>query len=449
VLKHGSVILVLTALLMLPATRNVPSGPYLYDEADYMYAASLGLLANYLDAPTLPLGRFARAGALGETRLRLSELIRSSNDVVFYRHWHGPLYLYLLVPVSKLGLNERATRFLMYGMSLITLATIYFGCLWLIPGPRGTFAATAAGLLFATSGAVAGSTELAPHHLFALISICCLIFLTKSRDAGRRTHWYAAVVAAALGFCTLEIGFVLILTLLVSGYEERRRISVPRSCLVFFTTVFVVWPAAIYKLSFVKGYLFMAYLALFRKSPWGNEGFLETWQERIVSSPLEWGAVLASVIIYFRAGGERRLSFPLVVYAVLMVAATARILTSTRRYELLFMPALGIFAALALARFCGGLSRRSVMAAMALFFGLFAVNEYRLCTRNNNPDPRAVAVLNYIRQSGLQDRPLLVPQVDLPMIHYYFPRAHLRGYYGVPAGSDPGAGGILRLDSLR
>jgi hypothetical protein len=38
-------------------------------------------------------------------------------------------------------------------------------------------------------------------------------------------------------------------------------------------------------------------------------------------------------------------------------------------------------------------------------------------------------VLEHIRQAKLTDKNLLVPQSDLPMIHYYFPAARLRGYY--------------------
>jgi len=75
--------------------------------------------------------------------------------------------------------------------------------------------------------------------------------------------WYAAVVAGGLACCTLEIGFVLISTLLVHGYTLRDRIEVSPSLALLAVTVVAVWPAAVFKLSLVKGYVFMAYLALF------------------------------------------------------------------------------------------------------------------------------------------------------------------------------------------
>jgi hypothetical protein len=62
--------------------------------------------------------------------------------------------------------------------------------------------------------------------------------------------------------------------------------------------------------------------------------------------------------------------------------------------------------------------------------------------RNRNPDPRPPAVLNSISENRLEEKTLLVPQEELPMIHYYFPRTHLRAYYdSIPAPS--GIDGIL------
>ena len=438
-MRHVPAILILLALLLFPMAPNVAPDPYVYDEADYMYAASLGFAANYTDTPTLPIADFVRTGLArgrdASQRQALSEQIRASNDVVFYRHWHGPLYLYLLIPVSRLGLSEREGRTVMLAIPALTLAAIYFGCLSIIPGRAGTFAALTGSLLFLSASSVTGSTELAPHHLFALLSVGFLFLLAKFVAGGLRIYWYAAVVAAGLAFCTLEVAFVLIITLAICAFVECRRLEVgwrlgARSIALFVATVLVVWPAAIYKTSFVKGYLFMAYLALFRKSPWGNKGFFEVWGHRVLDSPLEWIAILAGLFLYFRKSGEntKHITYPMLVYATLMVAATARVLTSSARYSLLFMPALDIFAALTLVPFLMPAPRRVVYAALALFCGFFGFDEYRLFNRNHNQDPRPPAVLNYIRDNRLQENTLLVPREDLPMIHYYFPQTHLHGY---------------------
>src|SRR5271156_4628111 len=206
-MRHVPAVTALLALLLIQMARNVAPDPYVYDEADYMYAASLGFLANYTDTPTLPIADFVRTGlARGRDpsqRHALSEQIRASDDVVFYRHWHGPIYLYFLIPISRLGLSEIQVRTMMLAIPALTLAVIYCGCLWLIPGRLGTFAALTGGLLFVSSNSVIGSTELASHQLFALFSIAFLFLLLKFIASRQDRYWYAAVIITGLAFCTL------------------------------------------------------------------------------------------------------------------------------------------------------------------------------------------------------------------------------------------------------
>jgi hypothetical protein len=443
--RHIPAILILLALLLFLMARNVAPDPYVYDEADYMYAASLGFGANYTDSPTLPIADFFRTGLeRGKDpaeRQLLSEQIRGSDDVVFYRHWHGPLYLYALLPISRLALTERHVRMVMLAIPALTLVTLYCGCLWLIPGRTGTVAAIASGVLFISSSAVTDSTELAPHQLFALLSVVFLFVLSKFIVTGRRTYWYGAVVTAGLAFCTLEVAFVLTGTLLICAYAERRRLQTgwrlaASSLAVFAVTVLAVWPAALYKLSFVKGYLFMAYLGLFRNAPWGNEGSLDVWRHRLLDSPLEWAAIAVSLYLFFRKSNPRQ-TYPVLVYVLLMLVVTTRVVTGSTRYSLLFMPTLDIFAALTLASFLAAASVRTLSAALVPFCALLGIDEYREFTRGHTQDPRPPAVLNYIRTNRLDQATLVVPQDDLPMIHFYFPRMHLHGY----RGDDPGVSG--------
>ncbi len=51
----------------------------------------------------------------------------SGNDVLFYRHFHGPLFHYLLIPVSRLGWSERGIRTAMLAIPCASLAVVYFG----------------------------------------------------------------------------------------------------------------------------------------------------------------------------------------------------------------------------------------------------------------------------------------------------------------------------------
>ncbi|HLK20395.1 MAG TPA: hypothetical protein VKT81_15675 [Bryobacteraceae bacterium] len=435
-MKHILAILILVAALLLLMIRNVAPDPYVYDEADYMYAASLGFAANYTDSPTLPLSEFVRTGLergrVTTEHQSLSEQIRASDDIVFYRHWHGPLYLDLLLPVSRLGLSERQTRTAMLAVPALTLVILYCGCLWLMRGRVGTFAALIAAALFLSSSAATDSTELAPHQLFALLSVVFLFLLLKFLDTKLRIYWFGSVIAAGLAFCTLEVAFVLIGTLAVCAYVGRRPLQIDLRLIgtslgLFAGTVLIVWPAAIYKLSFVKAYLFMAYLGLFRKSPWGNEAIFDVWRHRVLDSPLEWFAVAFSLILFFRKSGGRP-AYPALVSVLLMLATTARVVTSSTRYSLLFMPALDIFAALTLAPWLAASRGRTVFAAALVSCGLLGMDEYREFTRSHDQDPRPPAVLTAIREHRLENETLAVPQEELPMIHFYFPRMHLRGY---------------------
>ena len=440
-MKHLLAAAALVALLLFLIERNPSPDPYTYDEADYMYAATLGYFANWTDSPTLSLPDFLRIGlgrgqpAVG--RRELSEFIRQSNDVLFYRHWHGPLYHFILIPVSRLGLNERGVRGAMLVIPALTLLVIYFGSLWLIPGPPGFLAAILGSLLFLSSFTVLRSTELAPHQLFALGYVGCLIFLAKTLTSGRRSHWYAAVVMAALTFCTLEVAFVAVLTLAICGYMERDPLKagwrfVAGSLALFIATVLLVWPAAIVKLTFVKSYLFMAYLSLLRHSSWGNIGLLGTWRNRFINSPLEWIVIACALALFLRRPFQKtnRLAYPILIYSILMLAATVSVLSDSARYSLPFMPALDLFAAVTLAPFLSSFRRPVALGVSGLLVaGLFGSALYQVSKYPPQPDPRAFAVLQQIRQADLAGKALLVPQTDLPMIHYYFPAMRLRGYY--------------------
>jgi len=197
------------------------------------------------------------------------------------------------------------------------------------------------------------STELAPHQPFVCCYLICLILLAKTLATGKRLYFYSAVVAAALNCCVLEVGFVTVATVIGCGYLERERLGADwsfagRALLAFVATVLVVWPGALLKLSFVKGYAFMAYISLFRKSPWGQEGLLQTWEKRVLSSPMEWliiaAALLAWIFLRERFPGDRRIMYPFLIFGALMLAMTLRVTTGAPRYALVFEPSLDVLA---------------------------------------------------------------------------------------------------------
>ena len=441
-MRHVLIVLVFVALLMILAWRVALDSPYVYDEADYMYATKLGLVANYTDTPTVPIVEFLRIGLSrgkdSRQSSQLSELIRGANDVVFYRHWHGPLYFYWLMLTSHLGLDEHRMRLFTLVFPICSLLVIYLGCIWIFGETQGTWAAVLGSVLFVWSVPTVRSTELAPHQAFVCCFLSCLILLSKTVATGNRPYFYWAVVAAALSCCLLEVGFVVVATVIMCGYLERRSLRTDRalairSLLAFVATVLVVWPGAIVKLSFVKGYLFMTYLALFRKSPWGPEGFVETWEKRMFSSPVEWLIIGLSILTWTfsrRLEDNRRVLYPFFVYGALMLAATMRVTTGTPRYALPFQPAFDVLAGCILAAYLVRFRRPATAYALAAILGLVLFTETWVNLKRHPvvPDSRLSSLLVYVRENHLESSRMLVPQADVPTLHYYFPNLHLRGY---------------------
>jgi hypothetical protein len=434
-IKHAAILSGLIVVFLFLVRPSVIWGQYTYDEADYLYAVSLGPQANWLDSPTLPLPEFLKIG-LGRGRDKsqrsdLSELIRNTNDVVFYRHWHGPLYIDWLTLLKPFAWDEQSMRALNYALAIATALLMYFGALWLLPKPADQLAATLAAMVYLWSFPVINSPELAPHELFVLCVVAALLLLASQR------HWYAAIVATALAACTLEVAFALVATLLICGHLIREQLQpslsfAVKSAAAFLISILIVWPAAIFKLSFIKAYLFMAYLAMFRKNAWGSDVTVwQTWLLRFQTSPIPWIMLAFSILlIAMRRVPWSPILMPFAIYGVSMFLAILRVNTQTPRYILPLWPAIVLFAAFTTAIWLVNFPPAVRYTGVGLIAAAMFVTSYNvLQERHPIHDPRAYALLDMIRQKHLTDKRLLVPASDLPMIHYYFPRTHLKPYH--------------------
>lgn len=418
--------IVLLFVFFLLARRQVFTWPYYYDEADYMYAVSLGFDANFVDKPSQSLAEYVRAGWGTARRSDLSREIRREGDVNFYRHWHGPLYFYWLLALTPFHLDEPATRSWSYVFPVLTFLFIYFGCIWLAPGREGFLAGVLGGAFYLWSYATVRTNEIAPHALFVLCYVAALIFLMKWRATGMARYGYASVVASACAFCTLEVAFVLVAVLLACAGKWRGK-----AVALFAGAVLLLWPGAALRLSFVKAYLFMAFLAFNRSSPWGRVSLVETWRLRFTESPVEWLCAAAAMVAYFRFcdSATRRRLFPVLLYACVMFLVVLRVATDTPRYLLPFLPAFHLFAGFVFA---------SILKNRKAWFQASAAGAVCLLTLWNTtsqirahpilPAPQLRARLASLREQHIDGKKLLVPQGDLPMIHYYFAGADLCGY---------------------
>jgi hypothetical protein len=174
-MKHAAILLVLIAGLLALVSGKLITTPYTYDEADYVFAASLGSFPNWWDTGSLAIVDFIRIGlgrgADPRQRLALSQLARDSKDPVVYRHWHGPLYYYWLAALLPWNLAESTVRGLSLVFPVVTAIVLYFGTLRLLPQPAAQPAAILACALFLWGQTTVKTTELAPH-----MPLSCVIF---------------------------------------------------------------------------------------------------------------------------------------------------------------------------------------------------------------------------------------------------------------------------------
>ncbi len=430
----------IVVVFLFLARDSAPASPYGYDEADYMYVARQGFLANYFDTPTQSILEFARVG-LGRGRESgsrgfLSEYIRNSGDVVFYRHWHGPLLAYWLMMVSTFTQDEQLTRALMLIFPIIGMAIVYFGSLRLLASIPIAVMAT---VMYGWGHAVARTTELAPHQMFAVFCLASLIAAALVVKTGNIRYWYTSVIFAALAFCTLEVSFVLIATLLIFAWQERHCLKLDlrlaaRTVILFLGTVLVIYPASLLKLSFIKAYAFMLYLALFRKGAWGGTTFSETWRLRLENAPFEWLLVITGLILFVvdRRSETSRYSRILLYFSVLMILFTLSVLTGDPRYLLPFLPVLAVFAAWSIGSWVQRWpARKQALAAIFVCALMFANTNLYVARHPVTTNLRAFALLASLRQHHLEQSTIILWQQLLPMVHYYDPHTKLKGYTDV------------------
>jgi hypothetical protein len=434
---HWALALALVLGLFVLALPGIPSGPFSYDEADYVYAARQGWYANWIDRPVLNLVQFVRLGltSRGENhRLELSQTIRNSGDIHFYRHWHGPLFYYWLGLIANGTSEEHQLRFLSLLIPAIGAVVVYFACLWVIPSSQ--LIATLSAVFYAAGYSVVGSPELAPHQLFVVVSLANLFCLAKLEASREPRWWWWSCIWAAVSFATLEVAFVNIATLLVFAWRCR---AVLRSCSqvwlrsvgLFMAVVVILWPAGIFKLEPLRSYIFMAYLALFRKGAWGNTTLLQTWQFRLHSEPVEWFLVAAAVTIWWflPRKTEKYAALPFLFYGGLMFAVMFRVNALPPHYVLPFLAPLLVFAGITMGTALQSWPKVVQQAMAGAMILVVAAGTWRYVhTHPPSSYPRIREILFSLRSRPLDGKTLLAPQGDVSVLHYYFPRVNLALY---------------------
>lgn len=439
------------AAVVLTAFAKVsPRTPFAYDEADYMYAGTRGVWANWWDRPSISFTEFVSKGLelarRPELRPDFSRYVRSTGDITFYRHYHGPLYAQWIAVWHAAGVRTeagyRATGLVLHAL---TTALIFWGFRKAFPTlpPAGAFVAGAAFVTNRT--ALVTSLAITQHTLFILLTVLTLYFVGLfCRDLAPR-YWYLAMGSLALAFSTVETTVLVLaavgVTLLLQwkGLREkfhRRDLGwlLGRGLAVFVVVFVSVWPAGLLKLSVVKGYFYLAYMTLRRKTfvPTGPE---ELWAAKLRTAPLEFilpAAAVVATILFWRRLAHRRELAPFVAYVGVFLGATLFITLSYTHYHGSLMAALAVLIGVwfgELWRRVGAPIRAVSLTVVLVILAGMAQAYHAEAREQHGRRPVSAGVLEYLRErTEKPEKVWYVPFTLVPILHFYHPETDLVGY---------------------
>jgi hypothetical protein len=448
-----------------------PAHPYAYDEADYMYAATRGIWNNYWDRPSISFAEFVSKGLelARNPRLRsnFSQYIRSTGDITFYRHFHGPLYSQWVGVWHALGVQtEAGYRRTGLVLHLLTTLVIYFGFRAVFPSLPAAGAFVAAAAFLTNRTALVTSLAITQHTLFIFLTVATLFLASRfCRDLEPR-YWYGAMACLALAFATVETSVLVLaalgLTLAVLGVRLRAQWP-PRELVrlllkgvaVFAAVLVAAWPASLLKLSFLKGYLYLAYMTLRRKTfvPTGPE---ELWAAKLRTAPLEFvlpALAVAATLIFWRKLPHRRELAPFLAYTGIFLVTTLVITLSYTHYHGSLMAALAVLTGVwfgEMWRRTGTLVRVTALGLVLAVLGGMAHGYYLEARANQMRAPVSTQVLEYLqsRPEHLQ-KVWLIPYTLVPTLHFYHPETHFVGYDTDRAPEDLAAAAMRTGSSVQ
>jgi Dolichyl-phosphate-mannose-protein mannosyltransferase len=461
-------ILTLTGTVFtLTSMNTIPSHRFSYDEADYVFAASKGLYANYVDQHSISFLTFLENGVAAvrglNSRIALSEFIRQSQDTPFYRHYHGPLYFYWLRFSALLGGDsEYRLRLATLALHVVSFAAIYLGCVIvfkneILPAMVSSF------LLLLSPSNIKTASQITPHAMYVLTVIVSLFAIARLLQT--RNLKYLSFTTVSLCFAVIAIEYALLLLLtcvfclflnrenLFAGCSRSQIIGILlKQGLIFITILVVFWPGGLIKLTVLKNYLFFSYFTLFRGDSYGTRGFLELWWWRVTESPFEYVVLLSLLLVFTPTLLKTKKCheiLPFVVYSLLILATTLGNRSTNPKYVSSLLPPLYVVAGLAASHIIAREKPRArrIFGLMILLIAL--TNTYFFYFRENAQTVHRSTILNevvsFIDDNGLQDKKILVPISLRPTINYYYPATFLGSYVST---SDPDAI-LTRLASER
>jgi hypothetical protein len=428
------------SVFFLVIARDVPSPkPYFYDESDYITAGSRGLAANIMERPSMSIVTFLQTGLNRDAqakRTSLSEIVRGMKDISFYRHYHGPVYYYWLAAIGPFfHFDEYAMRFSGLVFHILIFGAIFFGVL-VLSGSR--IAALISSFLFLFGQSSIGTdVQITPHIPYVLFTTLTLLIFARYLQTGSMKLWYATVVAFAVAFCSIDYAILLAITFAICFllFKERRPPAgiLLRSILVFLGSLAILWPVGLFELSAIKGYFYIAYLAMQRKGSYGDDTPLTIWIRRFTDAPVEYSIDLACLALLLVSFARRKFNpvlVPFFLYAGLMLLTTLKNTSLNPTYVSSILPALAVISGIVLALILDQGPKPVRFAVTAMILAAISASGYLYIQRHDGRAGLAPeeTILAALREAGVEHESVLVPYEYLPTISYYFPEMRLHPY---------------------
>lgn len=250
-------LLVVLVVGFLPRWHRL-SEPLDLDEADYLYAASFGFVANALDQDIMtPDG---------------------PSDVNRERHRHPPGLQYIMMAWRSIaGDDERTLRLVSLMAGLATITLLWFAGRiasgWTLAGPF------AAALLAAMPFHIEACKIFNMHPVSVLLLVAIVLFTTRALQTGRARHLYLVAVLVALQGLMMEYGVISGLTVVlclliarspwfrivrrdagfrIAGYGLQIQPTFWKAVALLLAVYFVLWPGGLLRANAVLNFGYYA-----------------------------------------------------------------------------------------------------------------------------------------------------------------------------------------------
>jgi hypothetical protein len=445
----GAVLVSLIVAVVVPFAGTVMPRPFGYDEADYVYAGTRGLAANFLDRPCMSLVEFIRVGmdATKERRADahrdgLSRIVRASGDITFFRHYHGPMYAYW-IGVNQLAGTTRPQAYRRSGLIIHAATTLMIFVLFrlLFPGFPGAAALAAATTFLLNRTALVTSTIITQHVLFTLFAVLALGLVGLYGRKRESRYWLLGMATVGLAFATVEIGVVLLgavtLTFCALSWDLRWKELTGlylKGLGIALAAFAAVWPMGVLQLNAAKGFGYLAYMAIFRKTftPIGPQ---QLWAHKLTVYPLEFVIPLLALVVsglLWKKLSCRREVLPFLVYAAAFFAVTCVITLPFTYYHESLLATLSVVVGAAWGEIWRRFPKPVGVAAgilLAVTIGGSAWQYYWEARETARQPSLIAAMVDFLDGNApARSQTLYVPYTLLPTLHYHHPDVKTVGY---------------------